>query len=84
MCCACFVHSALLTASSESWATKGKFPPSLKLLLGEVALKAIVLGDYDDGFFTVVPRLLPYNKSTMAVWWSPSHKPRIFMPTRRN
>ena len=44
---------------------KGKFPPNLKPLLGQVALKAIVLGEYDDNFFNLMPKIFPYNRFTM-------------------
>ena len=46
---------------------KGKFPPSLKPLLGEVALKAIILGEYNDNFFNLMPKIFPYNRFTMTV-----------------
>lgn len=46
---------------------KGKFPPDLKPLLSQVALKAIVLGEYDENFFNVMPKIFPYNRFTMTV-----------------
>lgn len=46
---------------------KGKFPPSVKPLLAQLALKAIVLGEYDDNFFNLMPKLFPYNRFTMTV-----------------
>lgn len=52
---------------TESWETKSKFPPRLKPILAQVALKAIILGDYDDNFFNLMPRLFPYNRFTMHV-----------------
>ncbi len=52
---------------AEQWDTKGKFPPNLKPLLVQVALKAIVLGEYDDNFFNLMPRIFPYNRFTMFV-----------------
>ncbi|KAL1946985.1 hypothetical protein VTO73DRAFT_13946 [Trametes versicolor] len=52
--------------AKENWETKGKFPPSLKPVLGQVALKAVILGEYDDNFFNLMPRLFPYNKFTMT------------------
>lgn len=52
---------------TENWETKGKFPPSLKPVLAKVALRAVVLGEYDDNFFNLMPRLFPYNKFTMTV-----------------
>ncbi|EMD34978.1 hypothetical protein CERSUDRAFT_116505 [Gelatoporia subvermispora B] len=52
--------------AKENWETKGKFPPSMKPILAKVALKAIILGEYDDNFFNAMPRLFPYNKFTMT------------------
>ncbi|OCH87699.1 hypothetical protein OBBRIDRAFT_759360 [Obba rivulosa] len=52
--------------SKENWESKGKFPPSIKPVLAKVALKAIILGEYDDNFFNAMPRLFPYNKFTMT------------------
>ncbi|EIW56386.1 uncharacterized protein TRAVEDRAFT_21578 [Trametes versicolor FP-101664 SS1] len=52
--------------AKENWETKGKFPPSLKPVLAQVALKAVILGEYDDNFFNLMPRLFPYNKFTMT------------------
>lgn len=60
---------------TENWDVKGKFPPNLKPILAKVALRAVVLGEYDDNFFNLMPRLFPYNKFTMTVrlssfcWW---------------
>ena len=53
--------------AKENWEVKGKFPPGLKPLLGQVALKAVILGEYDENFFNLMPRLFPYNKFTMTV-----------------
>ena len=53
--------------AKENWDVKGKFPPGLKPILGQVALKAVILGEYDDNFFNLMPRLFPYNKFTMTV-----------------
>ncbi|KAJ8474761.1 hypothetical protein ONZ51_g7004 [Trametes cubensis] len=52
--------------AKENWDVKGKFPPGLKPLLGQVALKAVILGEYDDNFFNLMPKLFPYNKFTMT------------------
>ncbi|KAI0687927.1 hypothetical protein BC835DRAFT_1408232 [Cytidiella melzeri] len=52
-------------SDKEPWDVKGKFPPSLKPLLSQVALKAIILGEYDDNFFNLMPRIFPYNRFTM-------------------
>ncbi|KAI0341151.1 hypothetical protein BDW22DRAFT_1332926 [Trametopsis cervina] len=51
--------------TKEPWDVKGKFPPSLKPILAQVALKAIILGEYDDNFFNLMPRIFPYNRFTM-------------------
>ncbi|KAI0087501.1 hypothetical protein BDY19DRAFT_907353 [Irpex rosettiformis] len=55
----------LLDGYPEQWDTKGKFPPNIKPLLAQVALKAIILGEYDDNFFNLMPRIFPYNRFTM-------------------
>ncbi|KAH7927982.1 hypothetical protein BV22DRAFT_1005738 [Leucogyrophana mollusca] len=52
--------------SQESWEAKGKFPPSIKPVLAEVALKAVNLGEYDEDFFNLMPALFPYNRYTMT------------------
>jgi len=52
---------------SESWEAKGKFPPSIKPILAEVAVTAIRLDEYDEHFFNLMPVLFPYNKFTMTV-----------------
>lgn len=54
----------------ESW-VKGKFPPALKPTLAQVALKAVVLGEYDDNFFNLMPKIFPYNRYTLSVNDSP-------------
>ena len=56
----------VLTRSPESW-VKGKFPPALKPTLAQVALKAVVLGEYDDNFFNLMPKIFPYNRYTLSV-----------------
>ena len=53
--------------AKENWEVKGKFPPGIKPLLAQVALKAVILGEYDENFFNLMPRLFPYNKFTMTV-----------------
>ncbi|THH27008.1 hypothetical protein EUX98_g7180, partial [Antrodiella citrinella] len=53
-------------SEAENFDQKGKFPPTLKPVLAQVALKAIVLGEYDDNFFNLMPTLFPYNKFTMT------------------
>ncbi|KAH9942100.1 hypothetical protein B0H21DRAFT_824167 [Amylocystis lapponica] len=55
-----------VASKKENWDIKGKFPPGLKPLLGQVALKAIILGEYDDNFFNLMPQIFPYNKFTMT------------------
>ncbi|KAG2137883.1 uncharacterized protein EDB93DRAFT_1166549 [Suillus bovinus] len=52
--------------SKESWDVKGKFPPSIKPILADVALKAVNLGEYDEDFFNLMPVLFPYNRYTMT------------------
>ncbi|PIL25730.1 hypothetical protein GSI_11480 [Ganoderma sinense ZZ0214-1] len=52
--------------AKENWEVKGKFPPGIKPLLAQVALKAVILGEYDENFFNLMPRLFPYNKFTMT------------------
>ncbi|KIJ18050.1 hypothetical protein PAXINDRAFT_175314 [Paxillus involutus ATCC 200175] len=52
--------------SKESWDVKGKFPPAIKPILADVALKAVRLGEYDDDFFGLMPVLFPYNRFTMT------------------
>lgn len=54
------------TQPLESW-VKGKFPPTLKPTLAQVALKAVVLGEYDDNFFNLMPKIFPYNRYTLSV-----------------
>lgn len=56
--------------SRESFEQKGKFPPSLKPLLSKVAVKAIHCGEYDDNFFSLMPKMFIYNKFTMTVSYS--------------
>ena len=55
----------LLTVDAENWETKGKFPLGLKPLLGQIGLRAVLLNEYDDNFFNVMPKIFPYNKYTM-------------------
>jgi hypothetical protein len=52
---------------TENWDHKGKFPPAIKPLLAQVALKAVALDEYGDDFFNLMPVLFPYNKFTMSV-----------------
>lgn len=52
--------------AKENWEQKGKFPPSLKPQLAQLALLAIKLDEYDDHFFNLMPVLFPYNKFTMT------------------
>jgi hypothetical protein len=59
--------SVTLPPFTESWETKGKFPPAIKPVLAEVAIKAIHLDEYDEHFFNLMPVLFPYNKFTMTV-----------------
>ncbi|KAJ3915836.1 hypothetical protein F5877DRAFT_47821 [Lentinula edodes] len=52
--------------AAENWDQKGKFPPSIKPLLAQIAIHAITLDEYDDHFFNLMPSLFPYNKFTMS------------------
>lgn len=51
--------------AKHDFANKGKFPPDLKPILQETAIKAISLGDYGDNFFNYLPKIFPYNRFTM-------------------
>ncbi|KXN83268.1 hypothetical protein AN958_01639 [Leucoagaricus sp. SymC.cos] len=51
---------------AENWSQKGKFPPTLKPQLAQLALQAIKLDEYDEHFFSLMPVLFPYNKFTMT------------------
>jgi len=51
--------------SKHDFANKGKFPPDIKPVLLETAIKAISLGDYGDNFFNYLPKIFPYNRFTM-------------------
>ncbi|KAL8276636.1 hypothetical protein RQP46_010985 [Phenoliferia psychrophenolica] len=42
-----------------------KFPPRLRPILVNVALQALKLGEYDDEFFAILPKMFPYNLFTM-------------------
>ncbi|KZT00603.1 uncharacterized protein LAESUDRAFT_764440, partial [Laetiporus sulphureus 93-53] len=63
--------------AKENWEVKGKFPPSLKPMLAQISLKVVILGEYDDNFFNIMPQLFPYNKFTITklikqTIWQPS------------
>ncbi|KAH8114999.1 hypothetical protein DFH11DRAFT_1508285 [Phellopilus nigrolimitatus] len=60
------LHELKVAIAAESFDQKGKFPPTLKPLLARVALKAIVCGEYNDNFFSLMPKLFIYNKFTMT------------------
>ena len=55
-----------MAKEKEDWSLKGKFPSGIKPLLTKVALKAIMLNQYDDNFFNYMPDLFPYNRFTMS------------------
>ncbi|KAF9782537.1 hypothetical protein BJ322DRAFT_1160971 [Thelephora terrestris] len=59
------VESLKAAIANESW-VKGKFPPGLKPMLAQVALKAVVLGEYDENFFNLMPKIFPYNRYTLS------------------
>ncbi|KAG1744590.1 uncharacterized protein EDB91DRAFT_191861 [Suillus paluster] len=60
------IEDLKVAISKESWDVKGKFPPSVKPILADVALKAVNLGEYDEDFFNLMPVLFPYNRFTMT------------------
>ncbi|KAI4528387.1 hypothetical protein K525DRAFT_261582 [Schizophyllum commune Loenen D] len=60
------VESLKSAIAHENWEVKGKFPPSIKPMLTDLALLAIRLDEYDDAFFALMPQLFPYNKFTMT------------------
>ncbi|KIK33455.1 hypothetical protein CY34DRAFT_18356 [Suillus luteus UH-Slu-Lm8-n1] len=60
------IEDLKFTILKESWGVKGKFPPSVKPILADVALKAVNLGEYDEDFFNLMPVLFPYNRFTMT------------------
>ncbi|KAI5121466.1 hypothetical protein M0805_003923 [Coniferiporia weirii] len=60
------LHELKAAIAHESFEQKGKFPPTLKPVLARVALKAIVCGEYNDSFFSLMPKLFIYNKFTMT------------------
>ncbi|KAK4705505.1 hypothetical protein P7C70_g707, partial [Phenoliferia sp. Uapishka_3] len=51
--------------AKESFEVKNKFPPRLKPILVNVALRALDLKEYDDDFFAILPKIFPYNLFTM-------------------
>jgi len=56
----------LVTQEDAAFAIRGKFPHHIKPILQQVALKAIVLDEYDENFFNAMPGIFPYNKFTMT------------------
>ncbi|OAX35980.1 hypothetical protein K503DRAFT_772952 [Rhizopogon vinicolor AM-OR11-026] len=60
------IEDLKVAIANESWDVKGKFPPSIKPVLADVALKAVNLGEYDEDFFNLMPLLFPYNRFTMT------------------
>lgn len=52
-------------APAEPWIVKNKFPPHLKDELVQVAYFALEIGEYDDEFYAVMPKIFPYNLFTM-------------------
>ncbi|KAK4048590.1 hypothetical protein OIO90_005760 [Microbotryomycetes sp. JL221] len=51
--------------AKESFEVKSKFPPRLKPILVDVALTAVDLGEFDDDFLAMLPKIFPYNLFTM-------------------
>ena len=71
--------------STENWEPKGKFPPGIRPVLGAIALKAIMLNEYNDNFFNLMPRIFPYNRFTMSVRTIPFWEfPRLKYSEYRN
>ncbi|KAF8522754.1 hypothetical protein BU17DRAFT_44466 [Hysterangium stoloniferum] len=60
------IEALKVAIAQESFEVKGKFPPPLKPKLQQLALQAIVQGEYNDNFFARMPQLFPYNKFTMT------------------
>ncbi|KWU44263.1 hypothetical protein RHOSPDRAFT_29373 [Rhodotorula sp. JG-1b] len=52
-------------ADKEPWIVKNKFPPHLKDELVKVSYFALEIGEYDDEFYAVMPKIFPYNLFTM-------------------
>ncbi|GAA5976365.1 hypothetical protein JCM10908_005474 [Rhodotorula pacifica] len=52
-------------SDKEPWVVKSKFPPHLKEELVKVAYFALEIGEYDDEFYAVMPKIFPYNLFTM-------------------
>ncbi|BGP54278.1 hypothetical protein JCM8202_000711 [Rhodotorula sphaerocarpa] len=52
-------------SDKEPWIVKNKFPPHLKEELVHVAYFALDIGEYDDEFYAVMPKIFPYNLFTM-------------------
>lgn len=50
---------------AEPWIVKNKFPPHLKDELVKVSYFALEIGEYDDEFYAVMPKIFPYNLFTM-------------------
>ncbi|KZV82788.1 hypothetical protein EXIGLDRAFT_843431 [Exidia glandulosa HHB12029] len=55
----------LVEREDEAFSIRGKFPQHVKPVLQAVAMKAIVLDEYDDDFFDAMPKIFPYNRFTM-------------------
>lgn len=49
------------------WSVKGRFPPTLKPALVKVSRLALLLGEYNENFFSWMPHIFPYNRFTMHV-----------------
>ncbi|GJJ11503.1 hypothetical protein Clacol_005736 [Clathrus columnatus] len=55
-----------IAIAEENWEVKGKFPPTMKPKLQQLALQAIIQGEYNEHFFARMPLIFPYNKFTMT------------------
>lgn len=61
------IEELKIDIDKASFQVKGKFPPTLKPLLTKLAVQAIMLGEYNDAFFSKMPQIFPYNRFTMMV-----------------
>ena len=70
VCTHCHTHlSSRVTCTClvESWEPKGKLPPGIRPILGDAALKATRLNEYNDSFYDLMPRIFPYDRFAMSV-----------------
>ena len=70
VCTHCHTHlSSRVTCTClvESWEPKGKLPPGIRPILGDVALEATRLNEYNNSFYDLMPRIFPYDRFAMSV-----------------